>query len=282
MDISSCSPRPVHRGSGTRQSPVRVGLVLSGGGLRGAGHLGVLRRLVTQDIPIDIIVGSSAGAVVAAYYAAVGLSLDELIADARTFRGRHLLVHSLNVRLHHRFDRVLANRSGIIPTRLAQLESASFERVRHGVQGIGIVCHDRATGRPSYFSTGQNRGARLSDVVRASASIPYLFPAIAVDCENESLRLTDGGVTDCLPIAFAERPPLSATHLIISDCRWLAAGPPQVAENLVYIRPRLFMTGTVWAPASALTTAVEQGARAVTDEMIERIRSWRHRHASDP
>ena len=85
-------------------APMRVGVVLSGGGLRGAGHIGVLQQLVAHGIPIDVIVGSSAGAVIAAYYAAVGLTLDELIADAQHFRGRHLLAHSLNVRLHQRFD----------------------------------------------------------------------------------------------------------------------------------------------------------------------------------
>jgi predicted acylesterase/phospholipase RssA len=63
-------------------SPVRIGLVLSGGGLRGASHVGVLQQLVEHDIPIDVIVGSSAGAVSAAYYAAVGLTLDDLIQDA--------------------------------------------------------------------------------------------------------------------------------------------------------------------------------------------------------
>jgi NTE family protein len=88
-------------------STVRVAVVLSGGGLRGAGHIGVLQQLVAHDIPIDIIVGSSAGAVVAAYYAAVGLRLDELLSDARKFRGRHLLAHSLNVRLGCRLDPIL-------------------------------------------------------------------------------------------------------------------------------------------------------------------------------
>jgi predicted acylesterase/phospholipase RssA len=275
VDISARA-QSVHVAWGKNgQLPVRVALVLSGGGLRGAGHVGILRRLITHEIPIDIIVGSSAGAIVGAYYAAVGLTLEELAQDARLFRGRHLIAHSLNIRLHHRFDRILANQSGLIPARLAQLESASFERLHHGVRAIGIVCHDRATGQPCYFSTGQSRGARLSDVVRASASIPYLFPSIPVDREGKSVRLTDGGLTDCLPIAFAERPPLSATHLIVSDCRWLPTQLPQRAENLVYIRPRLFTTGTLWAPSSTLAEAVEQGATAVTDEMLERIRSWR-------
>src|SRR5262245_36305163 len=72
-----------------QRSPVRIGIVLSGGGLRGASHLGVLQELIAHEIPIDIIVGSSAGAVVAAYYAAVGLTVDDLIRDASHFRGRH-------------------------------------------------------------------------------------------------------------------------------------------------------------------------------------------------
>jgi NTE family protein len=247
--------------------------VLSGGGLRGAGHLGVLQRLLAHDIPIDIIVGSSAGAVVAAYYAAVGLTLDELVADAQRFRGRHLIAHSLNVRLHRWIDRALAPRSGIIPTRLEQLDRATFEPLHHGVKGIGIVCHDMTTGQPSYFSTGHHRGARVSDVIRASASIPLLLPPIAVKCEDRSLILTDGGVSDCLPIAFAQRPPLSATHLVVSDCRWLAGRPALANEHLVYIRPRL-SAGTLWAPSSTLLAAVQQGAAAVTGQMLERIRSW--------
>src|SRR4029450_5554702 len=76
---------------------VRVGIVLSAGGLRGAAHAGVLRQLVRHGVPLHTIVGVSAGAIVAAYYAAVGLELDEMIADAVAFRGRHLLAHSLGV-----------------------------------------------------------------------------------------------------------------------------------------------------------------------------------------
>ena len=189
----------------------RIALVLSGGGLRGAGHIGVLEQLIAHDIPIDVIVGSSAGAIVAAYYAAVGLTLDELVRDARHFRGRHIIAHSLNVRLHHRLDRVLGKLSGLIPSRLEQLERATFDRLHHGIRAVGVVCHDLRSGRPRYFATGRDHGVRFSEVVRASASIPFLFPSAPVKCAGEELLLTDGGVSDCLPIAFARQPPLSAT-----------------------------------------------------------------------
>jgi NTE family protein len=267
--------RTVRDGMEDATSRVRIGLVLSGGGLRGASHLGVLQELVAHGIPIDIIVGSSAGAVVAAYYAAVGLTLDELITDARSFRGRHLIAHSLNVRLGLRRGSRLTKLSGLIPMRLEQLDHATFERLHHGVRGIGIVCHDVPTGQPRYFSTRDGHGVRLSDVVRASASIPFLLPPIAVDCVGRSLLLADGGVSDCLPVAFAQRPPLSATHLIVSDCRWLRGRPSETAGHIVYVRPRLPSTGTLWAPASTLASAVRQGQRAVTNAILKTIRSWR-------
>ena len=137
--------------------------MLSGGGLRGASHLGVLQQLVENDIPIDIVVGSSAGAIIAAYYAAVGLTLSELIRDAESFRGRHLLAHCLNVRLRGRMIGALSKLSGLIPERLAQLNSATFDRLHHSVRGIGVVCHDVVTGRPCYFATG-------ADGVRSAAA----------------------------------------------------------------------------------------------------------------
>src|SRR5690349_20933647 len=89
------------------QAPVRVAVVLSAGGLRGAAHVGVLHQLVRHGIPIDSIVGVSAGAVIAAYYGAVGLDFDEFTRDAAMFRGRHLLAYSLNVQLGYRFEQRL-------------------------------------------------------------------------------------------------------------------------------------------------------------------------------
>ena len=47
----------------------RVGLVLSGGGARGGAHLGVLKVLEDLQVPVDILVGTSAGAIVGAAYA---------------------------------------------------------------------------------------------------------------------------------------------------------------------------------------------------------------------
>ena len=55
----------------------RIGLALGGGGARGLAHIGVLRVLEREGIPIDLIVGTSIGALVGGAYAS-GISPDEL------------------------------------------------------------------------------------------------------------------------------------------------------------------------------------------------------------
>lgn len=253
--------------------PVRLAVVLSAGGLRGAAHVGVLRQLVRHGIRIDAIVGVSTGAVIAAYYAAVGLAFEELIHDAAMFRGRHLLAHSLNVQLGKRFERHLASRCGVIPERLRQLEMARFDRLHHGVQRLGIVCHDIDSGRPRYFVTGSDHGVTVDAAVRASASIPYLFPAVSVICGHEELHLTDGGLTDALPLAFARSAEVGGTHVVVSDCRWIGR-VPATGPTTVWIRPRMPRTGTLWSPARGLASAVRDGEAAVTEAALDQISSW--------
>jgi predicted acylesterase/phospholipase RssA len=256
-----------------RSQDVRLALVLSGGGLRGAAHVGVLRQLVRHGIPLHAIVGVSAGAVIGAYYAAVGLTLDELLADAESFRGRHLLAYSLNVQSGYRLERRFDTWCGVIPARLRQLELATFDRLHHGVQRLGVVCHDVTSNRPCYFASGADRGLRLHEAVRASASIPRLFPAISVQCDGQELRLTDGGVSDDVPVAFARDPIIGATHVIVSDARWLGR-VPATDDATVWIRARTAATGTIWSPHRGLLATVRSGEAAVTDDVLGRIRRW--------
>jgi len=241
-----------------------VAVVLSAGGLRGAAHVGVLRALVRHGVRIDAIVGVSAGAVVAAYYAAVGLDFDDLVRDAHTFRGRHLVAHSLALRAGHRFERQLAGYCGIIPERLAQLDRARFDRLHHGVQRLAIVCHDLASRKPRYFVSGVDEGLALADIVKASASIPLMFRTTRATCNGEVLRLTDGGVSDPVPVAFARGPAIGATHVIVSDCRSTGRAPSS-DDRTVWIRPRMTKTGTLWSPARGLVAALEEGERATED-----------------
>ena len=61
--------------SGAMAAPARVALVLGGGGCRGHGHIGVIRVLERHGLKPDLVVGSSAGSLVGALYAA-GMSSD--------------------------------------------------------------------------------------------------------------------------------------------------------------------------------------------------------------
>jgi NTE family protein len=253
---------------------VCIGLVLSAGGLRGAAHLGVLRRIVRQGIPLEVIVGVSAGAIVAAYYAAVGLSVDEMIDQAPVFRGRHILMHGLTLRSHASLRPYLRRFCGIIPQRLAQLEAASFTSLHHGVKRLGIVCHDIDRHHPRYFSTIDSCGVRVADVARASAAVPGVLPAKTIMIGTDLVRLADGGLSDSLPVDFVRSPLLGATHVIVSDCRYSAPAPPDEGDSLIYLRPDLDGIRPLRAPGTALMRAVVRGEAAVTADVVDQIHRW--------
>src|SRR5215470_68797 len=70
-------------------SSPRIGLALSGGAARGMAHVGVLRALLENNIPIDCVAGTSAGSIVGGAFAA-GLSIEELADFGRSLRWRHI------------------------------------------------------------------------------------------------------------------------------------------------------------------------------------------------
>jgi len=67
----------------------RIGLVLSGGGARGAAHVGVLKFLEEQHIPIDYIAGTSMGSVIGGLYAS-GMTPDEIEHALKTMDWEHI------------------------------------------------------------------------------------------------------------------------------------------------------------------------------------------------
>jgi len=260
------------------QSPARIGLVLSAGGLRGAAHLGVLRRLLQAEVPIDLMVGVSAGAIIAAYYAAVGLTVDELIRLAEDFRGRHIIMHGLTLRAAPWAQPWLRRFCGVIPERLRQLDEARFDRLHHGVRALGIVCHELRTNRPVYFVTGRRHLATLAEAVKASAAIPGVIPARTIERRGEKVCLVDGGISDPLPVDFARSDGLGATHVIVSDCCSRVPEPP-VGNNVVYMRPELDDVGALRSPRATLLRAVAAGEAAVTPAVLRRIKSWMEKPA---
>lgn len=74
---SAASAEPVVAESRADEQRSRIGLVLGGGGARGGAHIGVLKELERQRIPVDVIAGTSMGAIVGGLYAS-GMSANEL------------------------------------------------------------------------------------------------------------------------------------------------------------------------------------------------------------
>jgi NTE family protein len=194
----------------------RVGLALGGGGARGLAHIGVLRVLEKEKIPIDLIVGTSIGALVGAAYAS-GIRSDELkrMAEAylnsaefqssamKAFEATHAkgaggLTQRLQTYLRNSFYLIQAMfKPGILPNEDFQatinyfIPDIQIEETRIPFRAVAT---DLVTGKEVTFSKGPLRQA-----VMASCAVPG---AIAPLKEGEKL-LSDGGILCLVPSSVA-------------------------------------------------------------------------------
>lgn len=194
-----------------------VGLVLSGGGARGAAHVGVLRVLEELEIPIDCVAGTSMGAVVGGFYAA-GWSPDEIEREllaidwGELFRGeaprRRLSYRRKEDDLRYiDFDAGLRDARIVLPRGAVASPVLDFllRSKTLGVSDIGdfdqlpipfrAVAADLGSGEEVVLARGE-----LSRAIRASMSIPGVFSPIEMD----DYLLVDGGVLNNLPVEAAE------------------------------------------------------------------------------
>jgi NTE family protein len=167
----------------TQCDRLRVGLALSGGAARGIAHVGVLRALVENKIPIDAIAGASAGSLIGGCYAA-GVSIDDLTVMATTFRWRHTQRPSfsrLGLQSNARMETFL--RTHLPVTRFEDLKIPFAAMVTDLMKGELIVMRDRGD---------------IPFAIRASCCIPFFMAPI----EDEQGRLLiDGGIVQNLPIS---------------------------------------------------------------------------------
>jgi NTE family protein len=165
-----------------RSDRPRVGLALSGGAARGIAHVGVLRALEENKIPIDAIAGASAGALIGGCYA-TGLSIERLEEMAQTFRWRHgsrLSFSGLGLQSNARMEKFL--RKHLPVTRFENLKIPFAAMVTDLQKGESIVFRD----------TGD-----LPFAIRASCCVPALYTPVR---DREGRFLIDGGITNNLPI----------------------------------------------------------------------------------
>jgi NTE family protein len=163
--------------------------VLSGGGSLGAVQVGMLRALAERDVTPDLLIGTSAGALNAAYVAGHGTGLAALDGLADTWKG----LRRQEVFPFDPFRHVLAlagSRPSLCSNRgLRRLIEAhlTYRNLEDAPIPIHIVTTDVLSGEEVLLSTGDAVTAVL-----ASASIPGVLPAV----ERDGLTLVDGGVAD--------------------------------------------------------------------------------------
>ncbi len=171
------------RGRG-KSSGKRVGLALSSGAARGLAHIGVLAVLEREGIPIDIIAGTSMGALVGALYAQ-GRGVDEMEGLAGTWGAKRLAL----------FVEPTLSKTGLIMGR--KIEGA-FKSIIGDVEfrdlGIPFACV--ATDVDSGEEVVIKRGL-VREGIRASSSIPVLL-AVA---KWEGRYLVDGSLVNPVPVS---------------------------------------------------------------------------------
>lgn len=158
----------------------KVGLVLSGGGARGFAHLGILKAFEEAKIPVDVMAGASAGALVGTLYSA-GLSTDDIYKIVLKYTGLTHLKFSWNKMGLFSLDKLQELLKNYIPHN-------TFENLNIPIY-ISVTNLNR--GKIEYINSGD-----LSAVVAASCAIPGFFAPVYI----RGSAYIDGGVLNNLPI----------------------------------------------------------------------------------
>ena len=216
-------------GAQAEESHVRpkVGLVLGGGGALGLAHIGVLKVLEEQRIPIDFIAGTSMGSIIAGFYAS-GMSPDEMqtwlesldwnevMSDATPRRElyfrrkqddqRFLFELGLDWDGLKRGTGFAAGQKFNNLLQLVTLRSASITNFDLLPIPYRAVATDLQSGHALVLDHGN-----LATAMRASMAVPGVFTAV----EWEKHLLVDGGVVDNLPVDVARA--MGADFIIAVD-----------------------------------------------------------------
>ena len=197
----------------------KVGLVLSGGGAKGMTHIGIIRALEENNIPIDYITGTSMGAIIGSLYA-MGYSPDDMEALLRSedfkrwysgqvepkygyyFKQNRPTPKFFNIRFS--FKDSLHIKPQILPTSMVNPIQMNlvfvelFARATAACNGdfnrlfvpFRCIASDVYNKRPLIMRKGD-----LGDAVRASMSFPFVFKPIEID----SVLAYDGGIYNNFP-----------------------------------------------------------------------------------
>jgi NTE family protein len=159
----------------------RVGLALGSGGARGFAHLGAIKVLKDEGIPIDLIAGSSMGALVGCFYGA-GIEIENLYQLSVAFKRKYFLDFTVP-------------KMGFIAGKKVKEFIRFFthgKNIEDLIVPLGVVATDLMSGEKVVFKEGP-----VAEAVRASISIPGIF----VPEKYNGRLLVDGGVSDRVPVS---------------------------------------------------------------------------------
>ncbi len=159
----------------------KIGLALGSGGAKGFAHVGVIKVLREAGIPIDMIAGSSMGALVATFYAA-GSDIDRLYRLAKIFKRKYYL------------DFTVPKMGFIAGKRVKDMiRMFTYNKNLENLDiPTAVVATDILTGEKVVFTEGP-----IAEAVRGSIAVPGIFVPEKV---NGKL-LVDGGVIDRIPVS---------------------------------------------------------------------------------
>jgi len=163
---------------------IKVGLALSGGAARGLAHIGVLRVLREEGIPIDMIAGTSAGAVMGAVYAS-GQDIDKMVEHALDAGWK---------RLAPLIDPSFPRTGFIKGRKITKLLSTYVGgNIKFADLKIPLACvaTDIDTGEEVVIDSGS-----VLEALRATISIPGIFTVV----KRQGRHLVDGGLTTPVPV----------------------------------------------------------------------------------
>lgn len=173
--------------------PPRIGLALGGGAARGFAHIGVIQALEESGLRPDLVVGTSAGSLVAALYAS-GKRSAELIQLADAMDESAIT------------DWSFPGRGLIRGEALAKFvrEHTAGKPIEAMPMPLGIVATDLDSGAPILFQRGDTGMA-----VRASSAVPAVFQPVRIGTRE----YVDGGLVSPVPVRFAR---LMGAELVIA------------------------------------------------------------------
>lgn len=209
--LAGCAQAPVKP-----EPPRKVALMLGGGGARGFAHIGVIRELEAEKVPIDLIIGVSVGSLIGALYAD---QPDSFQLEWKAFQISQKEIFDFRI---INFLDSLAGGEALQTYLDKNLKSRYLEDLKIPLVAVAA---DLKTGQRYVFRNGAIRTA-----VRASTSIPGVFPPVPY----QDMLLVDGGVLGNLTPQVARD--LGATFVIgvnLARSRAPNAIPPATALNVV-------------------------------------------------